>query len=738
MKKLLLLLSALVLAVCLAACGTGGGAPSDECPYHPADRLGDGICDNCGKKYCTTHTDMNEDGVCEWCGVTFRTVTTAPAVTTAPTTTAPAVTFRIAAEGGTVYDPATNTSILFSATGSDGEPLTGVRYIVECTVPGGTQVFELSSSHFVPPPDMAGIVRVKGILGTGYSTNTLEVAVLHERQDIAAALDAALDGKTLSLGARVSVGIAPELAEYYTVKDAEGLLEIDSEGYLAIVGLPRGGSTAEICDSLGNAVAEEICTVSTVGLSAAVRQSLYDGGVIPSTAAAVTKDMLAAVRALSLRKLGPADSIDALSLLTGLEELDLDHCEAGDLSYLRGLGHLKHLALSGASLTLSDGGLAVANTLKALPALETVDLSDSYGKINRHIFDTLITMTANGDITLIPYKNATAEINAARADAFASGVFFSLDEIAEAMAENKDDCLVPATGEDAIIIALSATDKDRTRRIRIGITAAVVELYGAEKCYYHTPVELGCAVTGASGATVPAQVALALHGYDIKAPYGANAVTSYRPLVLSVGWGDSWLHGADWYPRTGEEPYSPTSAIYCAGDLTVAESVGRLYCFGGYGRLGGDGVDGDTSDPDHHDSPKWGSPGEDGAHAIVVRGTFIANDHKITAKGGDGGAGGTGGDAGFDVIDSYNYGLNGGHGGDGGRGGDAIHCQNIMSGTLSYLRQFDTLEGGDGGNGGAGGQGKLAGKDGNEGDDGAKGAAISYAAIKGGSVLPRS
>ena len=61
-----------------------------------------------------------------------------------------------------------------------------------------------------------------------------------------------------------------------------------------------------------------------------------------------------------------------------------------------------------------------------------------------------------------------------------------------------------------------------------------------------------------------------------------------------------------------------------------------------------------------------------------------------------------------------------------------------MSGTLSYLRQFDTLEGGDGGNGGAGGQGKLAGKDGNEGDDGAKGAAISYAAIKGGSVLPRS
>ena len=722
MKKLLCVLVALLVGLILVACAPTGGYTAENCPNHGYDRYLDGICDNCGERYpCATHTDNNEDGTCDVCGTVFRTYTSA-ATSAAVTTTAPqsSAPLRIEANGSTVVAYGDSTSLSFSI--SSGASASGaVEYVV---VSGGNETV-LTGSTFVAPAGLSGgVVTVRARIGDRYSENSITVKVLYDSSTIAANLATAMQGGAPYLGLSLDIGISPALASEYMIDGAEGLAAIGDDGKVRFVGIAGRSTTLTIVDSLGNTVAQQLYNIPATGFAAAVREELYSNGMISSMLADVPEPLLAGVTSLSLLADTPTAELAGIALLTGLMEIDLNHCELGTLEFLKNHPSVQRVKLNGATFDLSDGGLSVGNVFKSLTSLAQVDLTDAYGGINRYLFDTFAMMTANGKITLVPYRDA-APIDATTVDAFSSTVFFSLDEISNAVQGNDDSCIIPADGQCSVIISLPATDKNKNQTIRIAAAATVVELYGAKQCYYYTPIELGYGSTTATRGTVT----LGLYDYDIHAPHGKDAIYSGANLVLRVGIGGSWLHGANWYPIAGSDYYTPTSAIFCVGDLSIIETLGELHLYGGYARLGDDGVDGDTSNPNSPSSPKWGKPGEDGAPAVYVSGTLRISAGNIIAQGGDGGAGGDGGDAGFDLIDMYNNGLNGGHGGNGGSGGDAFHCYKTDAETVYLIAGLSEVKGGRGGSAGDGGAGKGAGKKGNSGVAGEVGDDLYYVTL---------
>lgn len=530
--------------------------------------------------------------------------------------------------------------------------------------------------------------------------------------EIAAALREALVGARL--GDRLNIGLTAETAPFYAVKGESDYVRLNADGTLEIIGIRARNTVLELVGPEGRTVFRDFYAVEDTLLATSLRRALAAEGLIASAAADAPASAISRLTSLSLRALPITDDeeLSAIRYMKSLTSLDLSGCRLGDLSYLLGLESLTNLDISHAvRLDTEDGGLAVATVLTGLPALRNLSIVGAYSVLNRQIFDTLVTLTANGKITLEALEGE--ELAPAEVDGFAATVFFSIAEYAAHLQRN-GGALRPADGFSHAIFAYSAADHGRDTPITAD-NLALLELYGKTGYYFCSPV------------TTNGNLVVHLYDYSLRATREEfRAGISAGGNLTLVAYGNSSVYGGGW--DSGEVTYLAPGEGVKAATVTLDTSVGTLYIVGGRGQIGHTGVT-DSKSPDDVTTTKNGGVGESGAAGIFATGCVTFRATTITVSGGIGGRGGDGAAGSSQNI--FFGGYNAGHGGCGGDGGAAVLC-----GTLDFAEGLTederwqillgNLRGGAGGNGGTGGKGYLGGHDGNSGGIGNAGESVAY------------
>lgn len=545
---------------------------------------------------------------------------------------------------------------------------------------------------------------------TTAATTTAAPITFASDEEIAAAIGTALENA--HLGDRLDIGLTVETAPFYTVKGEDDYVRINQDGTLEIIGIRARSTVLEITGPEGRTVFRDFYSLGGGNFAAALRRALFSEGLITSETADAPASAIKRLTSLSLRAFPVTDAaeLSAIRYMTSLSSLDLSGCSLGSLAYLRGLDALEALDISYAiGLDTADGGLAVASVLFELPALRRLSVVGAYSVLNRQLFDTLVTLTVNGKVTLEALEGK--ELAAAEVDGFAATVFFSIAEYAAHLQRN--GVLQPAPGFSHAIFAYSAADHGRDAPITAD-NLALLELYGKPGYYFCSPV------------TTTGNLTVNLYDYSLRATRENSraGIKAEGDLVL-VAYGASSIYGGGW--DSPEVTYLYPGEGVRANDVSLdAKGGGTLYIEGGRGALGRAGVT-DIFAPDDPITQKNGGIGETGADGVYAVCNITVHSSSIKIRGGRGGRGGDGADSSKDPFVNWT----GGNGGTGGYGGNAVSCGNIFAGdalSTNGLSSFiyGNLFPGVGGNGGVGGKGYALNKDGVAGSIGGDGLYIAY------------
>ncbi len=529
--------------------------------------------------------------------------------------------------------------------------------------------------------------------------------VLPEDAEIAARIAEALS--TAYLGARLDIGLTAETAPYYRLDGEEGYVRLNADGTLEIIGIRARSTLLTIKTYDGRSVFQGFYSVGGRALAVAVREALAAEGRIASAAADAPASAIARLEALSLADALLTDprELAAVSYMTSLRSLVLSRCPLGDLSYLDGLSSLEMLDLSyAASITCEDGGVGIVSVLSDLPALRRVSIVGAYSVLNRPIFDSLVTMTANGKIILEPL--AGYEIGAGEVDAFAATVFFSVDELVTHLSRNGWR-IVPGAGYSHAVIALSLADTEESGVLDVG-SLTLLELYGKEGLAFGLPI------------TASGDLTVNLYSYHLRATREENRSGIHAGGSLTVhAFSSCSVYGGGWDSQ--EITYLTPGAALSGTSVTVdTDRGGSLILRGGRGAVGRMG-ESDGKSPNDITTSKNGGEGGLGAPGIRATGTVTVLSPSIKVYGGQGGRGGDGADG--STTNLLLGGYDAGNGGRGGIGGSAVECGALLIDDTCF---FDCLFGGAGGSGGSGGKGYLAGHSGTVGTAGNSGEYVAY------------
>ena len=531
---------------------------------------------------------------------------------------------------------------------------------------------------------------------------------------VAEAVERALAGAYL--GGTFDIGLTAETAPYYRIEGEEGFVTLNAEGKLEFIGIRTLTTAFSLIAPDGQTVYSGFYSVGQTPLAIAIRETLYAEGKLAYAGADVNAAALASLSSLSLDGVAVEEyELSAIRYLRGVQTLSLAGQSLGDLSCIRALPELRSLDISrAAGLSIDDGGLAVISNIRSLPSLDTLSICGSFSVINRAVLDTLLSMAANGGLTLSVLGEVA--LSGVSAIGFGETVFFSFDEYLSHY-NRYHGVVTPADGFSHAIFVYSAAEHEKDSPINAN-ALSVLELYGEEGAYYPSPV------------TSDGDLSVRLYSYSLRAPRTAfgNGIRVGGMLSVTAVSGASSIYGAGW--DSSEICYLDPGAGINAGDLHLnIENGAALYVEGGRGLSGANGVT-DNWPPDSAITTKRGACGGDGASAILADTVTVYAASGITVRGGQGGRGGDGAKGGTDLAYMTNYGFDGGHGGNGGGGGAAITCDEIRYGidlTAEEKNNFliNHLIGGQGGRGGSGGAGHLAGKRGSDGATGSQGSAIS-------------
>lgn len=517
-------------------------------------------------------------------------------------------------------------------------------------------------------------------------------------------------------GARLDIGLTAATAPYYSFPGEEEYVRLNEDGTVEIIGIRAGTAILTLKGPEGREVYEGFYSVGTQSVSIAVRRALAAEGLIASASADAPASAIARLEAFSLADYPVTDAarLAVIGRMTSLRALTLSGCTLGDLSYLEGLTSLSQLDISySGGLALDDGGLAIIKRLRALPALASLSVEGSFSTLNRQIFDSLITMVANGELTLTVAPDMT--LSADTVEGFSQTVFFSLEEYRVHL-ERNGGALTPAAGCSHALLVFPAADGGRDAPI-VANAIDRLFLYGVAGVNYITPV------------TSDGDLEVTLYSYALRAPrenFCAGIAVS-GALTLRAAGGASTVSGAGWDSPEATYLWAGGGIKAASLDLYTAHS-GTLTVVGGRGSIGRAGVT-DTYSPDSPLTTKNGGMGEGGGTGIFVTGAVTIHSADMTVYGGRGGRGGDGAKGSSENI--FGGGYDGGNGGNGGIGGNALVCGSLVYGEeLSEDEKdafpWDNLIPGDGGAGGAPGGGFLAGKTGAVGTVGNSGERITY------------
>lgn len=647
---------------------------------------------------CVEHQDINNDGKCDVC---FTAIENDPEGGDEGKEPAPAnpIVFSIESDKAVVYS---GTGVTVSV--ADGAVLGSysAENVSLSALPSSDAVVAEVSGKTVSFHG-TGTVKIKAAVGSTASTNEITVTVLPAINTVSSLVATALSPENAYLGVCHDIGLTAETAPYFKLVGEDGFVRINSDGTLEIIGIRGKNSILKVTALNDDAVYENFYTVSGSHLVLAIRESLYSSGKIASTSADISMEKLSELESLSMLSGYPINNARdycGFKFLTSLKSLSLKGNPLSNLSFLKGLNSLESLDVSFASdLDLSDNGIAVINSLKALPALSFVSVNGSVAYLNRQVYDALFTMVANGEITLEVIEGVP--VAAEGIDSFSETVFFSLEEC-KAHVNANGGIITPAGDWTHAIISLPAEDYNKAFMIDAS-NLSILELYGSKAGYANSTAIYS---TGS--------LELNLYNFALRSPrqeWGRGVYIngdSDSVLKINARRGFNSIWGADWYPVSFP---LPGEGIVCPKLEVYSENGATLSIGGGLGCIGDNGA--------WSNGPQQGGRGGDGADAIVCSEAWFYT-YDLYIKGGDGGAGGKGCDGGGELWESVLGYFNGAKGGDGGNGGYALYCANFHTLDRETGRSFisECLFGGGGGMGGQGGGKKMAGSNGDPGDAG--------------------
>ena len=557
----------------------------------------------------------------------------------------------------------------------------------------------------------SGRYTLRARIGDVYSTNSLTVYCLASPSELSAIIESKLNSAP-TLGSVVNIGLNSDTAGFYTLVGLDGYAEIRDDGMLEFVGMKGLSFTFTLKDDTGAKIYESFVRMGRLAVDNAIRAQLLEGGLIGHIDADVPAQMLPAVSALDLSGDPSSDhtKLSAVNYLDGLEYINLSFWGLGDLSYLEGKSELRTLIFDNChSLDISDGGLKVAGVLNSLTSLETLSLKDCYRRLNRNLWDTMVSMTLNKGIELTVSEGET--LTSDNVIAYSQTVFLGYEEY-RAHVLLHDGYIVPAEGQSHAVVAWMTGEEPRL--IIRADNISHLMLYGAEYTYYRTPVYSNSALT------------VDLYNYSIEGDPAGSAISvcningANDDLTVRAMEGYCFIYGGSYTyyvsVQTGaaipDNP--PGDGIYCRRCELYAAENAYLTVQGSMGYFGLNG----SPAKDSQSRIKNGEQGGRGSYAVLCTVLNIRSE-RITLQGGAGGLGGNGGD-GHDK-DIFEGGYNGGDGGKGGLGSGAVRC------TEYHDNGFDvSVSAGAGGTGGRGGNAFALGSDGDDGGTGDRESAIVY------------
>ena len=552
----------------------------------------------------------------------------------------------------------------------------------------------------------AGEVTLRAKCGDVYSSNTLTIVCLPDRNSVAQKVKSAISG-SVYLGAEYDIGLNAKIKDYYSIQGLDEFVKINEQGMLEIIGIKGLSTVLRITDAGNNIVFEDFFIMNKSTVADAVRNALLEDGTIPHINADISNTMIGQIKSLDLSgsPLYSTNELKAISYFKELTYLNISGSVLSNLSFLAHLTSLEELVMEHCEKLIStNNGIDIATNLMGLTSLKKLSIYGSFATITRNVYDTITSMVLGGQITL--KVTDTVWLDATSISAFSSTVFLSVTELTNHLNKN-GGYIVPA--KDCYHAIISMGDSSTTSTLIVNAdNVSSLDLYGLSTKYYRTAIFTNN------------DLDLYMYNYNIYIPTAYEGVSSMGDnLNIYAMKGHCSIEGGsyEYYIVNGTVVITgdPSAGIYASGCSLYASENATLTVIGGYGWMGANGVPAKDSES----SIKNGSEGGKGGYGIYCNSLTVCSNG-ITVKGGNGGCGGNGGDGhNKDIVQG---GYNGGDGGKGGPGGDAVCCK-----TYSNPDKYSvTLTPGSGGGGGLGGDGYAAGSNGDDGGQGDPGKTIVY------------
>lgn len=241
-----------------------------------------------------------------------------------------------------------------------------------------------------------GTVTVQGVCGDLVSQNTIDITVCYSDSSIAKNLQAILydNNEGVVLGKTYETGITPNIIDDIKIEGADGLLKINDQGLIEVIGVGYGKikitnkKTSEVLyDNHYNTFASILCR--------RIRENLIAKGEIASMSGIVTHDKLSLIEEISLagELINDPEASIGVKYLQNLEVLDLSNNRLDNLDFVNPLKKLKQINLSNNRITnldpvitnedlevldLSNNGIEDISKLQFLHKIRKLDLTNNY------------------------------------------------------------------------------------------------------------------------------------------------------------------------------------------------------------------------------------------------------------------------------------------------------------------------------------------------------------------------
>ena len=195
---------------------------------------------------------------------------------------------------------------------------------------------------------------VSGHIGKIQSSNTLELSSVLSDEKITTNLENVLNQTGgLRFGETYNIGISAKASKEWSIEGADGVLSINDEGKLEVIGMGASRLTLrhreEVVEEFYYAVGHSILVTN-------IKSELIKAGVINTQSETVTNSMLSQVKELSLATEleNDIECVVGLRFLTELERIDISNNHLADVSWLTQFTKLKWINLSHNRITDFD------------------------------------------------------------------------------------------------------------------------------------------------------------------------------------------------------------------------------------------------------------------------------------------------------------------------------------------------------------------------------------------------